>query len=277
MPVKVAIQGQRGSFHDIAARQFLGKDIRLVSCETFADTFACLARGHADKIVVALENSLFGSINQTYDMLLKYKFWISNELYLHVKQCLIGLAGAEIQKILEVHSQLPALAQCEVYLDTYLPKARRVEQHDTAASVAAVKAWDDPTKAAIASAEAAKFYGLSVLAAEIETHKQNYTRFVVIETKPRIIKKASKTSLVLTTSHKPGALYTALGVFARRNMNLTKLQSRPIIGKAWEYMFYIDVTESGQSDDFQAALTELNQQGCTITVMGSYPAGKITS
>ncbi len=274
MPIRVAIQGHRASFHNIAAEQLFGKKFELVTCDTFEDAFAALARDKADKIVVALENSLFGSINETYDLLLKYKFWISGELYLHIKQCLIGLPGAKIAEISEVHSQLQAIAQCEPYLDKYMPLAKRIEHHDTAASAMAVKAWGNPRKAAIGSAEAAKLHGLKILASEIETPRQNYTRFVVLEKTRAIAKGANKTSLVLTIHHKPGALYNALDGFAAYGMNLTKLQSRPIIQKAWHYMFYLDVTAPANTPEFKSILASLNKQGCEVTILGSYRAGR---
>ncbi len=273
MPLRVAIQGQRASFHSIAARRLFGNNIELVTCETFEATFAALAEDKADKIVVALENSLFGSINQTYDLLIKYKFWISSELYLHIKQCLMGLPSAKLADITEVHSQLQALAQCETYLDKHLPSAKRIEQHDTAASAMAIKKWGNPHKAAIGSVEAAKLYGLEILASEIETHRQNYTRFVVLEKQTIVNKEANKTSLVLTTHHKPGALHKALGVFADQKMNLTKLQSRPIIDKAWHYMFYLDVAASANTKIFNDIKLSLKKQGCEVTILGSYVAG----
>ncbi len=276
MPIKIAIQGERASFHNIAAQRLFGTEFELVTCETFEAAFAALAHGRADKIVVALENSLFGSINQTYDLLLRYKFWISSELYLHIKQCLIGLPGVHLSDIHEVHSQLQALAQCEKYLDTHLPLAKRIEQHDTAASVAAIKRWKNPHKAAIASAEAAHLHGLRIIASEIETHKQNYTRFVVLEKKPIKTKAANKTSLVLTTTHKPGALYHAVGVFAAHQMNMTKLQSRPIMDKEGHYMFYLDVSTAAETSEFQSVLLALKKQKCDVTVLGSYKAGKNT-
>lgn len=181
MRIKIAIQGQEASFHGLAARQLLGDDIQLLYCETFADTFASLANGDADKIVVAIENSLFGPIHETQDLLLKYNFIKVGELRLRIKQCLIGLSNAKLSDIREIYSQLPALVQCKIYLDEHVSKAKRIEQQDTAESVANIKAWDDPTKAAIASAEAAKLHGLKVLAAGIEDNKQNYTRFLLLE------------------------------------------------------------------------------------------------
>lgn len=276
MQIRVAIQGQEASFHAIAAKALLGTNIQLICCETFDATFAALGQAKADKVIVAIENSLYGSINQTYDLLLKHKFYMCGELYLHINQCLIGLPGAKLSDINEVHSQIMALAQCETYLETKLPQAKRVEQHDTTASVVAIKAWNDPRRVAIASAEAAKLHGLKILASEIETHRHNYTRFVLLEKQPIIDPDANKSSLILTTDHRPGALYHALGVFAKYQMNLTKLQSRPIVAKAWHYMFYLDVDAAAESDDFKTVLHGLQKQGCQVTILGSYQAGRIT-
>ena len=274
MAKRVSIQGQEASFHAIAAKNYFGNGVSFVPCETFAETFGALKSGKAEAGVVAIENSLFGSINEVYDLLLNSGFWISGEIYLRVKQCLIGLPEADIKHIKEVHSHPVALAQCEEYLDKVLPSAERFEHHDTAGSVESVKNWADPAKAAIASAEAAKLHGMKVLADEIETNKQNYTRFVVIEPKETTNKQADKTSLILGTDHKPGALYNALGAFAKHGINLTKLQSRPIAGQAWHYMFYIDIDIGTKDSEFKEVLEELNSQNCETTVLGSYRAAK---
>lgn len=271
--MKIAIQGVEASFHDIAARQFFGDDTAIVPCETFAETFQALAAGRATRAVVAIENSLFGSINEVYDLLLKYKFWISGEVYLRVEQCLIGLPGTQLAKVKEVHSHPVALAQCEEFLDTRLAHAERFEHHDTAASVIDIKKWGDPTKVAIASAQAATRQGLAILAHEIETNQQNYTRFVVLQPHRHNLLNANKTSLILVTDHKPGALYNALGAFAERDLNLTKLQSRPIIGQAWHYMFYVDVAADLSTKAFEQALAALQQQHCEVTILGSYKEG----
>ncbi len=273
MTTRIAIQGQNGSFHSIAAKLFFGGHIKLLSCDTFTEVFMALQSQQCDKAIVAIENSLYGSINNVYDLLLKKRIWICGEIYLHVNQCLIGLPNAKLEKITEVHSQGPALGQCEAFLDQHLPEAKRIEQHDTAASVAMVKAWNDPKKAAIASREAAAIHGLSVLAEEIETHTDNFTRFVVVQTQEEKIPQADKTSLILTTNHKPGALYNALSAFKDQHINLTKLQSRPVIGKKWHYMFYIDLAAGSQTRPFKTALKKLQDQKCDVTILGSYKAG----
>jgi prephenate dehydratase len=265
----VSIQGEPASYHDIATRQFFGDDVQLDCQDSFKAVFSTLKDGRADFAVIALENSLYGSINEVYDLLLKYKFWILGEVYLRIEHCLIGLPGSRMNGIKEVHSHPVALAQCEDYLDTKLAHAERFEHHDTAGSVADVKKWNDITKAAIASKAAAELYNLTVLAKNIETNNENYTRFVVLH-KNRQDLDANKTSLVLQTDNSPGALYRALGAFADRNINLSKLQSRPIIGRAWKYMFYIDVEAGILDANLTEALLQLEDQGCTVVVLGSY-------
>ncbi len=283
MTTTVAIQGQAASFHDIAARSYYGDGIKLVPCGTFSETFAALETGAAAHAVVAIENSLFGSINEVYDLLLKHKSWIDGEVYLRIEQCLLGLPGAEYDKIMEVYSHPIALAQCEQFLDQTLPHAKRFEHHDTGGASEDIKRWDDPEKAAIASRLAAETYDLEILAEKIESHKQNYTRFVVLNKERRVnaAPSANKTSLILGIDDQvkgfgdsPGSLYQALGTFAGQNINLTKLQSRPLIGKAWHYIFYADVDSGLWDPRLQTALAELKSQNCEATILGSYHSGR---
>ena len=273
MPDRIAIQGDKASFHDIAAQQLFGAAGR-VFCDTFTDTFAALANDDASNALCAIENSLYGSINEVYDLLLKHDFHISGEVYLRIEQCLVGLPGAKIETIAKVYSHPVALAQCEDYLDTALSHAEREEYHDTAASAELVKKLGDPTITAIASTAAAELHGLQILAHSIETNKENYTRFVSLSKTVASGPGRGKSSLVLRTSHAPGALHAALGCFANRSINLTKLQSRPIIGKAWHYMFYIDLEVDADSPLLDAALDELTAQGCRVNVLGSYVSGQ---
>lgn len=271
---KIAIQGQRASFHDQATRLFFKEPVELVYCHTFKEVFAALANGQADQAVVAYENSLYGSINSVHDLLMENKFWIIGEQYLRVEFCLIGLPSAKLTDIRSVYSQNFALEECDELLETKLPQAKVYEESDTAGSVELVKQWNDLTKAAIASEEAAKLHSMQILAKNIETHHENYTRFVVLSPKKQAVSGSNKSSLVLTThaDTKPGALLRALQVFADRDINMTMLQSRPIIGKAWHYLFYIDI-ELGDSDQtFQPVVSELEKMGMQVTVLGSYVA-----
>lgn len=276
--MKISIQGEEGSFHHAAAKKLLGEDIDIIACSNFSETIEKLVNGEAEKALLAIENSLFGSINEVYDLILANKVTITGEIYLRIQQCLIGLPGAEIETIKEVHSHPVALAQCENYLSSKLPYAKRFENRDTAGSVADVKKWGDPTKAAIGGQEAANLHGLRVIEVEIETNKQNYTRFVLLSSKTqKLPSNSDKTSLVIRTpaDRKPGSLYRALGVFAENDVNIFVLHSRPIIGKAWHYMFYLDIGSSPKEENFQAMMEELKIQGCQVVVLGSYKNGML--
>lgn len=267
----IAIQGDQASFHDIAADKFFGKQSSRVFCDTFADTIQAIIDKRATHALCAIENSLYGSINEVYDLILINKLHMFGEIYLRIEQCLIGLPTARLADIAEVYSHPVALAQCEEYLDRNVPEAERLEYHDTAAAVEKISHLQNPQFAAIASRQAAELYGMKILAESIETNKANYTRFIALSTssgdRPA---DPNKTSLVLRTNHTPGALYNALGCFARRGINLSKIQSRPIIGKAWHYMFYVDVGAGVQTKNCQAAIHELESQGCEVILLGSY-------
>ena len=224
--------------------QFFAKNITLLSCDTFIAVFDALASNQAEYAVIATENSLYGTINEVYDLLKYRNFWICGEIYLRIEHCLIGLPGSSINEIQEVYSHPVALAQCRNFLENTLKNAEIFEHHDTAKSVEEVKYWNQKHKAAVASKEAAELHGMQIIQYNVEDNHQNYTRFFILQQKRFDVHKANKTSLILQTPEdaKPGALYRALKVFAKNNINLTMLHSRPVIGKAWHYMFYIDVS-----------------------------------
>ena len=270
MTTTIAIQGDKASFHDIAATEYFGDSSRIFA-KTFEETVSAVKTGDADYALCAIENSLYGSINEVYDLIKKNKLYITGEVYLRIEQCLIGLPGTKINQITAVHSHPVALAQCGTYLDTTLPDAERSEYHDTAGSVEMIKDLGDPTQAAIAGAGAAELYGMEILAQSIETNKENYTRFVVLSRdSPSARAHNNKTSIVIRTDHTPGSLYRALGVFANRSINLSKIQSRPIVGAAWNYMMYLDLEVGSHEDSFIEATKELGEQEVEIILLGSY-------
>lgn len=268
--MRIAIQGESGSFHHQAAKRWFSNDVTIMPADTFADTFALLDHG-ADQAIVAVENTLYGSINETLDLIEQYRYPVVGELYLRIQQQLIGLPGTIPQDIARIYSHPVALVQCEQYLDKHFPHAERIEYPDTAGSVRLVKERNDPQIAAIAGRTAAETYDLPIIAEDID-NKENYTRFLVINPNGTPPIDANKTSLVLTTNHTPGALAHALSVFAKSGSNLTKLQSRPVVGDPWKYRFYIDVEAAGPALDAQIA--EIRQQGCTVTILGQYKAGR---
>lgn len=273
--MKVAIQGYAASFHSIAANRIFGDGTELVFCSTFREVFEQLAAGHVDYAVVATENSLYGSINEVYDLLLKHDLNIIGETYEEIGLHLLGLPGAELSNITDVYSQAPALGEAASFLDETLPKAERHEHADTALAAQAVRDWGVKTNAAIASQAAAKTYGLEVLAKNIETHPHNYTRFIALSLQPAVTDKTDKTSLVFRTPDKPGALYNVLGIFAKHNVNLTKLESRPIVGSAWNYMYYVDIETSTSSVVGKKVMDELPSVATDIRVLGSYKSGSV--
>lgn len=270
--MRVAIQGTAGSFHHQAVKAWFGKDATIVPSETFTKAFLSVEKQDADVALLAVENSIHGSLTETLDLIEQYRYPIVGELYLRIHQQLIGLSGADVKEIKYVYSQPVALAQCNKYLATQLPDATPVDYHDTTASVEYVKSQNDPTIAAIAGSDAAKEYGLAILAENIEDNKENFTRFLIIDPQGKVPSSANKSSLVLTTTHSPGSLAHVLTIFARAGVNLTKLQSRPIVGDAWKYRFYVDLETAGPT--LQKLLAEVRQTGATVTILGEYQSGK---
>lgn len=263
----VAIQGELGSFHHGAAISWYGKDVKIVPCATFKDVFVALDKGLAEKAIIAIENSLYGSINEVYDLLLKHSYPIVGEIPERIHQCLIGFSSTSISDITHVYSHPVALSQCSDYLDDNLPTAKRLETYDTAVSVKQIKDRGDKNRVAIAGTIAADLHNMHILHKDIQNHETNYTRFLVLERKP-LAKKSNKASLVIETNHEPGALFKVLEKFDASSLNLSKLQSRPIPGKLWRYMFYIDV----EADDkqLQDVLNKLQSLKCSVTNLGQY-------
>lgn len=272
--MRVAIQGLSGSFHHQAVKAWFGNDrtFSIVPSETFTKAFLQLQNNEADIAILAIENSIHGSLTETLDLIEQYHYPVVGELYLRIHQQLIGLPGSNLQEVKYVYSQPVALAQCNNYLTTSLPRAVPVDYHDTTASVQYVKTQNDPTLAAIAGVDAAKEYGLAILAKNIEDSKQNFTRFLVIDPHGALPSGANKSSLVLTTTHQPGALAQVLTIIAAAGINLTKLQSRPIASDAWNYRFYIDLEAAGQH--LAHVLDEVRKTGANVTVLGEYARGQ---
>lgn len=269
--LRVAIQGQKGSFHDEVAQHYY-PDSTIIPCDTFHDVFSAMDAGEADVAIVAIENSLYGSIADVYDLLLARNYKISGEHVLHIHQQLITAPRTKLGDITEVYSHPVALNQCREWLEKNLPDAEIIEHHDTAGAVAYVKELDSPYTAAIAGTRAAELYEMEILESDIEDEKTNLTRFVILDPTNQPA-NANKASLVLTTTHHSGALYEALGVFARQDANLTKLQSRPIRGEQFTYQFFIDCEIDTQR--LTVIQSELEKLGCDVTLLGHYKSYQV--
>jgi prephenate dehydratase len=265
---KVAFQGEIGAFSEDAAIKFFGV-IEPLPSRSFADAFEAVSRDAASFGVVPIENSQAGSINDTYDLLLKYDLNICGEIVLPVNQCLMAPEGESLETIRYVYSHPQALTQCEEYLRKL--NTTIVPTYDTAGSAKLVKEKGLQHSAAVASRRAAQIYGLKLLAENIQTNPNNYTKFVVVSRERADRAADSKTSIVFATKNMPGTLYASLGAFATRGINLTKLESRPSRQKPWEYVFYADFEGHVEDKPCLAALESLRGTTKFIKILGSYP------
>lgn len=267
---RIAFQGEPGAYGEEAVLRHFGEQTEPVPCVSFARVFEAVISGETDGGFVPIENSQAGSINDVYDLLRSSKLFLTGELCLPVNHCLIALPGQRLSEIHRVESHPQALAQCDAYLRGL--GVEIVAAYDTAGSAKAIREREVMGVAAVASARAADLYGLEILARGIQTVKDNFTRFVAINRNQGEVPSANaKTALLLATSHRPGALYSALGVFATRGINLLKLESRPSREKPWEYVFYLDVEGAADQPPLADALAALAESGAFIEVFGSFP------
>jgi len=266
---RVAFQGERGAFSEEAAVKLLGEEIVLVPQPTFEATFAAVGDGLADYILTPIENSLAGSVHRAFDLLVQSGLSIIGEVVIPISMNLIAPPGAVFERIAVVESHPVALAQCERFFSAY-PRIKKVAAEDTAGSVREVMRAGDPARAAIASRRAAEIYGATILREHLEDDPQNYTRFLFLSTSTNGSAPANKLSLVFETAHLPGALHQALEPFARRGINLMKIESRPVHGRPWEYRFYLDLQASSSDPAAIEAMAELEKRAVNLRILGSY-------
>ena len=267
--MRVAIQGQAGSFHDTVARKWNGASATIIPCTTFAEAFDAYEAGDADAIVSAVENSLYGSINDVYHLIEDCSAPIIGEVKLEVDQMLIAHPGAKLTEITEIYSHPVALAQCRETLRKLAPNAELIEYFDTAGAVEYIKDARLTHAAAIASEHAARLYGLPILQKSVQDNRHNFTRFLILEARATD-PEANRASLVISTNHQPGALVEVLQVFAEAGVNLAKLQSQPIVGDPWHYKFFIVVDSAG--DQLRRLVATIEKSGHHVTLLGEYVA-----
>jgi len=272
-PLKVAFQGETGAYSEVAACKHFGVKAQPIPCKSFHDVFRNVDSGIVDYGVLPIENSIEGSVNQVYDLLLTNNLMICGEVALKIEHCLIGNPNSELNYIKRVYSHPQALAQCSKFLESL--KCEVIPTYDTAGSVKIVKERGLMDEAAIANEKAAEIYGMKILARNISNSPDNYTRFVVISKKDAAPSGNDKTSIIFSVKHAPGALYEALGVFAKRGINLTKIESRPTRKKPWEYIFYLDFEGHRIEPRCIDALKELLNKTLFVKVLGSYPKATV--
>ncbi len=273
---RVAFQGERGAFSEEAALKLLGDKIELVPRTTFEAAFAAIDDRRADYILAPIENSLAGSVHRSFDLLVDSDLSILAEEIIPIAHNLIGVPGAKFEDVAVVESHPVALAQCEKFFSAH-PRLKRIATEDTAGSVREVIRAGDKSRAAIAGKLAAKIYSGAILQEHLEDNRENYTRFLLLATasndgSQQSPENADKLSLVFQLDHRPGALFHALEPFARRNLNLMKIESRPVHGQPWQYRFYLDLQASRSHPEVAAALAELERLVVGLRILGSYPA-----
>ncbi len=277
-PMTVAIQGEAGAFSHEAALRLLGQKLKVLCCQRFEEVFRSLECGTADAAVVPIENTLHGSVHENYDHLLNFDFRIVAELNLRIVHHLIAPPGVRLKDVRRVYSHPVALNQCLRFLAAH-PEWERVPYYDTAGSVKMLMEERLPDAAAIASEVSARIYGARILRRSIEDDRQNFTRFFLLrrpEQPPLPLnearKKGWKTSIVFSTRNQPGSLFRALSAFALRDLSLTKIESRPLRGKPWEYLFYVDFLGHVDDERVQRALGHLQELCDLLRVFGCYRA-----
>jgi prephenate dehydratase len=277
---RIAFQGERGAFSEEAVRQLLGPRAQVIPCARFEDVFRTLRDSKSDGAVIPIENTLAGSVHENYDHLQNYRFPIVAETSVRIVHNLIAPPGVSFRRLKQVYSHPVALNQCQRFFAEH-PEIERVPFYDTAGSVKMIMEEGRRDAGAIASAVAADIYGAQILRRSIEDDRQNFTRFFLLRTPPYARrhpvrprgKTQWKTSLVFTTRNIPGALFRCLSAFALRDLNLTKIESRPLRGKPWEYIFYLDFLGHVDDPSTQNALRHLAELSDLQHVLGCYPKG----
>jgi len=268
--LRVAFQGELGAYSEMAVYSFFGQSAEVKPCKIFDDVFESVKTEDADYGVVPIENSIEGSVNRTYDLFLEYDLKVCGEIIIRISHCLIAHKGTKLDQIKTVYSHPQALAQCRKFLEQN--KLQAISTFDTAGSVKMVKEEGLMDAAAIASERAAQIYDMTILEKEIEDIKNNSTRFFVLNKQDSPYSGQDKTSIIFAAKSVPGALHKILKEFADRNINLTKIESRPTKSTPWEYHFYLDFEGHRTETKCQQALESIKDKTLFVKILGSYKA-----
>lgn len=266
--LKIAIQGIKASFHDEAAKNYFGEDIDIIECQTFKHSCMALDKREVDYTVMAIENSLAGSLLSNYSLLQEYDFYIIGEVTLNIQLHLLSFPGVKLEDVKYAQSHPIAIRQCAEYFYAF-PEIQILEKFDTAACAKEIRDKELKDTVAIANIAAAKLYGLDILERRIETNKKNYTRFIVLSRNKSEVKDANKASLVFQVKDDIGTLAKVLEIFARHRLNLSKIQSMPVIGKPSRYNFYVDLNWDLEGN-YPDSISEILTYTSNLTVMGLY-------
>ncbi len=266
---RVVYQGEPGAYSEMAAIRFFGSDVKTEGLQQFHDVFAAIKSGAADYGVLPIENTSTGAIRQVYDLLSEYECYMVGEVTVKVTHCLMGLPGSRMENIRSVYSHEQGLFQCEGFLGQH-PDWKRIPQDDTAGSARMVADGNDRTKAAICSKRSAELYGLEILAEGINDNLENTTRFVVVSPKMELREGRDKISACFCVPHQSGSLHEVLTIFAAHGLNLMRLESRPMQGHNFEYMFFVEFTGDLLEAEMPGILRELTQSTVDFRVFGNF-------
>ncbi|MCL2359094.1 MAG: prephenate dehydratase [Nitrososphaerota archaeon] len=267
--MKVTYQGETGAYSEMAVYKFFGPKAQPLPCKDFRSIFESVKTNTVPHGVVPIENSIEGSINQNYDLFLTYDLKVCGEIAVKLAHVLITKPNTQLENIKTIYSHPQALAQCRLYLEKH--NWETIPAYDTAGAVKLIKEQNLPNAAAIASEKAADLYGMKIIARDIADNPSNYTRFLVLGTQDAEPTGDDKTSIIFSAKHAPGTLYHALGEFATRNINLTRIESRPTKTTAWQYNFYLDFEGHRTEKRCTEALTAIETYATFVKILGSYP------
>lgn len=271
--MRVAFQGEIGAYSESAVYAYFGPSVEVRPCRELSDVFEMVEKGETEFGIVPIENSIEGSVNQTYDLFLTHDLKVCGEVIIRIVHCLIANPGRKLNEIKTVYSHPQALAQCRRFLEKL--KFRVIPTFDTAGSVKIIKDEKLMDAGAIAGERAAKIYGMSVLAKDIGDSPNNYTRFFVLSNDDSPCSGRDKTSIIFSIKSFPGSLYSVLGEFAVRSINLTKIESRPTKQTPWEYNFYLDFEGHRNEKNCREALEAIRFKTNFVKILGSYRAAQV--
>ncbi len=267
--MKIAYQGESGAYSEMAVYKFFGSKAEPVPCRDFREVFEAVKNNTVPAGMVPIENSIEGSVNQNYDLFLAYDLKVCGEVAVKLAHVLIGNPQTKLEDVETVYSHPQALAQCRLYLEKH--KWEIIPAYDTAGAVKIIREKGLLNAAAIASEKAADLYGMKIIARDIADNLKNYTRFLVLSHEDAAPTGDDKTSIIFSAKHEPGTLYHALGEFASRNINLTRIESRPTKTTAWQYNFYLDFEGHRTEKRCAEALQALEKYATFVKILGSYP------
>jgi len=270
--IKVSFQGERGAYSESAAKEFFKEDIETVPLPTFTDVLEHTAEDKTDFSILPVENSIEGSVGESYDLLYHTKLSVVGEIYYKIRHCLIG--DSKLDSIDTVYSHPQALGQCRKFIQKQ--KMKTVPAYDTAGSVKIIKEINKENVACIASKSAAEISGMNIIAEDIADNPNNYTRFLILSNDTTKESGKDKTSIIFSIKHEPGSLYRIIEKFQKNNVNLTKIESRPKKTTVWEYNFYVDFEGHSENSKISQMLDEIKQETNFFKNLGSYPSAVLT-